>query len=644
VDPLSTDALRINVLGPIEVWIGGTCQKATSKRVASLLGLLAATPAMRMGKDEMGAMLWPDSDSQARRRNLRQLVFLCRQNLSEAESCLQSDDMDIWLDSSVATDLSDFRRLAASDDINDLNEAQRLYRGFLLSDFDDSVILSRRQDAHEAWVDLSFKLINRFHRDGDSGAACHVARSLVTLDPLDERSRFALIRLLASTQSLSVAKQEYADLEVRMKRDLGVSPSLPLHRLLSKVARNQPIDVISPVQARPSSSRWRIVAVVCLSLAIISVGVLKFAGQAPRSSTEILAEFSSTGGPPNASLALLTEQLAESSWIEAYGTKEEAWRALLAPKADRLLEVMTWAVQNDPEQAVQIGGALERYFLLINRQSEWAALLDEALRKAAPGQSAAYARALIAVAIANPAIDQSLNIERLHRAQQITKVLDDPFLQIQAVRAEGFLNAHYQRPVPARALYERALDMARQSKEERQIALCLFCLGIMGPDPNADPDDDLARRVRCAIESYDHFLTLSNVWGIRASSTVLASNCLDLAKRGTAKSVVEDGLKRLISAADQERALGNPPGRLQSLMAATRLAVRIGNKSTACLLLRQLIKDGAGASLGFAKLSQLRIACYALDQEYYLHEIAESPPSDEPARQSPQEIVESVLN
>jgi len=638
--------IRICVLGPVEVWIDGVCQKPPGRRISALLGLLAAAPSYRLSKDEVAASLWPDSDGASRRRSLRQLIFLLRQAFGASGDVLVKSDEDaIWLDERVSTDLHAFLELADSDDVDSLARAHALYRGFLLTDLDDPAILGRRQEIHEAWTSLSFKLINRLHKDGNSQAACQVARTLATTDPLDERSRFALIRLLATTQSLSAAKAEYADLDAKLRRDLGVSPSLPLPKLLAKVSRNQPIDLETP-DVPGETPKFRSLGLAAAALVVLLVALCAplLLRRAPSSPTEFMTTFASHPGPVDVELAGLTEQMGELAWEEAYGPREETWRAVIAPKADRLVEVMRWAVAGDPAQAVRIGGALERYFLLINRQSEWADLLREALAKAPPAPSAAYARAQIALAIASPGTDPEANFNRLHEAQRMCDRLDETFLRIQAVRAEGFINAHLERPVPARALYERALDLARKSREERQIALCLFCLCIMGPDPGAEPNDDLARRMRCAIESYDRFVSLSNVWGIRASSAVLGANLLELAKRDQAKSIAEDGLKRLVSAAEQERSLGNPPGRLQNLKAATRLAVQLGNKSTACDLLRQLIKDGAGASLGFEKLSRLRVACYALDPDFYVTALGPAPKASFATRQSPQEIIDSVLN
>ncbi len=637
-------SLWIGVLGSVEVHVDGARTGANGKRVLALLGMLACAPSRRLGKEELGAVIWPEADSQLRRRNLRQLVFLVRQGFGQgADRWLGSDEANLWLQPEVQTDLADFCRLASSNDTSDLLQAHELYRGYLLSELDTPRILEQRSDIHEQWHELSFKLVNIFHRQGDSDKACQIARRLSTLDPLDERSRFALIRLLAVSQSLSMARQEYADLETQLGRDLGISPSLQLSRLLSKVTSARPIDE-GPHRVERTLPRVRTVALVgSLLLLLVAVSVARLVSKQPATPQDFKAVLQSHSGTPDLSLVGSVEAMGELAWADAYGPQEGMWMSVIANHADLIMETMEWASKHDPQKALRIGGSLERYFLLINRQNQWAIPLRNVVEGTSSSDSFGLARAQIALAIANPALDDKGNVRRLHDAQRVTATLGEKFLQIQAFRAEGFLNAYLQRPIPARQLYEKALKMAREYREDRQVALCLFCLGIMGPDPTAEPKDDLARRVQNTVESFDRFLELSNVWGVRASTAVLAANLLNLAKQGNARHVVESGLDRLTKAAQQECSYGNPPGQLQALSSALRLAVQLEEKQKACEILKQLILDGVGSSLGPEKRARLRMACFSIDPIFYQANLGSIEPHRAYPKQSAQEIIDSVF-
>lgn len=651
--------VKIRVLGSIEVVVDGELTKIGGRRVSALLGWIAALDSKSAKKDDIANAFWPNSDLQTRRRNLRQLIFLARKALSPyGDSALLTNEEQVWLSDQVTSDLDELQAQSNSDVSSQRLEAQQLYRGYLLSDLEDSDWLSKRLEVHDFWTEMSYDLIEQFEREGSITEAIAVARSLARLDPLDERARFALVSLLA-IQSPVAARQEYSDLERQLAKELGSSPSIPLSRLIaineggstttsySNVRPREPEKwelKTNPIHSatRKNTNRMRAFWAVLL-LVFVCVLTIQRLQREPPVPDALVASLKSDSGPIDSKLAKDAETFSELAWVDAYGPKEEAWRIRIAPLEDRLTSIMKWTVTNEPSRAVRIGGALERYFLLINRQKEWAALLKSALEKAPKEESLTYARAETALVIANPTGGFEANLERIRHAQRICEDREDAFLKVQTIRAEGFLNGALEHHAEARDLYEKALVLARQLGEDRQIALCLFCLGIMGPDPRIQPADDFSRRIRATIEAFDRFSSLSNVWGIRASASLLAGNLPRFVASGSSSSLAQEGMQRLISAADLERRFGNPPVRLANLLNAAKIAILVQDSKTACDLLYQVSVGDAGGGLGFQERHRLKLACYKVDSVYAKQLFREMRTDDSLPSQSSLEILESVL-
>ncbi len=647
--------LRITLLGPMTVRLSAeTPVRVTSKRNALLLGLLAVRPGEQVPRDDLAAAIWPDTDLQTSRRNLRQLVFLLRQFLDafgEDRLVVLEDSLAIKSDA-VCTDLQEFMTHASGENPEDWAAAISVYGGHFLEDADDISIIRQRHELNDLYVATLFNLINHHYALDQFDEAIGLARRAVQADPLDERSRFALVRLLGATRQLTGAKQEYEDLESRMQKELGTKPSVALDRLLRKVKRGQVTEMDEVAAGMEESPKARLAfnPLIIGTLVIVLVAVIGFMlRRKPELSyegiREGLASVSQQGSTDEAQArrSALFRQLGELAWKDVYGSNEDYWRSELVPQTDRLLQVMEWCAANDPATAVQIGGALERYFLLMNKQGQWGQLLNKALEVAKPERSAFYARAEVALAIALPGTDETELKNRLADALSIYRELGDRFGEAQTIRIQGFIQAHRRRNIESRQFYESALELSRETNNERQVALCLFCLGIIGPDPREEKDQDLARRVQCMIESYDRFRGLSNIWGTRSAAANLAVNAELLAQSGKADQVVRECCKRLIGAAEFEQTLANPVGQFADLAAAVRVSMALGDRHAAAELLARFLTEAFGAGLSSADRVQLSLACYKLDPQFFRQRFKATTPPGGGTPQSPQEIVNSVL-
>lgn len=243
--------IEIRLLGGFRVETPGDGgARFESQKVRALLAYLALHPDSDVTRDHLAELLWPDSDPNAGRRNLRQALYNLRQALgergsgmvrngrSQASVRLHLDDDD-FLD--VAAFLVAWRRgLPGGDEVvaGELAAAAELYRGDLLAGFlvrdsfdFESWLLTEQERFRDAAVQTFRALVEHFSTRGDFDAAVNWCHRLLAIDPLSEEAHRELIRLhvLAGRRRRALAR--YEELEKLLQRELGVEP-MPQSRKL----------------------------------------------------------------------------------------------------------------------------------------------------------------------------------------------------------------------------------------------------------------------------------------------------------------------------------------------------------------------------------------------------------------------------
>lgn len=241
--PLTT--LEIRLLGGFQVLRdGAACERFESQRVRALLAHLACHRDRPTSRDRLAALLWPDEDPAAARRNLRQAIYNLRTALGpggrRATTALLADHQTLQLDpaAEVWLDVEAFERSAARGlaadgppRVRELTRAAQLYRGdFLLGfhldgseTFEDWLIAEQerlRETAIQALRALAATLTAR----GEYRFAVRHARQLVEMDPLSEEAQRELMRLYALSGRRERALAQFEDLSDLLERELGVQP------------------------------------------------------------------------------------------------------------------------------------------------------------------------------------------------------------------------------------------------------------------------------------------------------------------------------------------------------------------------------------------------------------------------------------
>ena len=221
--------LTIRLLGPPEILVDGRPLAVDTRKAVAILALLAVE-VRPFARDEIAALLWPESDDVAARGALRRTLSALHAAVGEGPLLIERGR--IALDPGrVDVDLDRVQRAATSTDRATLTKAVALARGGFLSGFHlrdspefDDWRASRAVAIERTVLTLLDRLVVAAERDGDVPAAIGAANRLLDLDPLDEGAHVRLMELLAASGDRSGALRQYRTCVATLQRELGVAP------------------------------------------------------------------------------------------------------------------------------------------------------------------------------------------------------------------------------------------------------------------------------------------------------------------------------------------------------------------------------------------------------------------------------------
>jgi DNA-binding SARP family transcriptional activator/tetratricopeptide (TPR) repeat protein len=245
--------LDIRVLGPLEVDVDGTPLVVDTRKAIAILAILAVE-GRPFAREELAALLWPDSDDEAARGALRRTLSVLRSALGDR--WLVVDRTRVALDhDSVRLDVRALQALvaetgprparsgvhggasappASSTAISQaaaVSAATAIVRGPFLAGFSlrDSPEFDDWRATRATFVEREvlgvFDRLAAVARDaGDVAAAVRAATKRVDLDPLDEGAHRRLMALLAEGGDRPAAIRQYRSCVGVLERELGVAP------------------------------------------------------------------------------------------------------------------------------------------------------------------------------------------------------------------------------------------------------------------------------------------------------------------------------------------------------------------------------------------------------------------------------------
>lgn len=264
-----TSGLDIRVLGPLEVLVDGVPIVVDTRKALAILAILAVEQ-RAFAREELAALLWPESADESARGALRRTLSVLRSALGDR--WLRVDRTSVSLDiDGVSVDLDELERVAAASPGTspragstvaigvDLVRGPFLV-GFSLRDssaFDDWH--ATRATHVERQVKMAFdRLAEGAAEAGDLGSAIRIAEHRLGVDTLDEPAHRHLIALHAQAGDRTAAIRQYRTCVAIFERELGVAPLAETTELYEAIRDGAPVAVPSRLPARTVVARARI--------------------------------------------------------------------------------------------------------------------------------------------------------------------------------------------------------------------------------------------------------------------------------------------------------------------------------------------------------------------------------------------------
>ena len=221
--------LRLRTLGglTIEDEKGPLAGAIARKRSLALLALVAMSTEQGMSRDRLLAYLWPESDTDRARNNLKQTLFQLRQELHEnvfvrTPGALRLDP------NAISIDACDFQAALAR---GNPTTAVTLYRGPFLDGFYLPALVeferwveSERASLAQRYAGALEALADTAAGMGDHHGAADWWRRLAAVDPLSSRYALGLMRSLAQAGDRAAALEHARVYEELVHAELETSP------------------------------------------------------------------------------------------------------------------------------------------------------------------------------------------------------------------------------------------------------------------------------------------------------------------------------------------------------------------------------------------------------------------------------------
>src|SRR5215470_10090801 len=255
--PAGMAKLQLTLLGGFEARSDSGLSLAMSRKKAQmLLAYLALHPTHTHLRDKLATLLWDDAPAEQARQSLRQTLFAIRQALPFDPTVVDGDSVAFAADA-VTVDVSEFEQVARSHDPNELERAAALYQADLLEGISpgsaqfEEWLRAERERLHELALEAFAKLLGHQMKLGATEPAIQTALRLLSLDPLQEVTHRALMRLYAAKGRRAAALRQYQVCVDILQRELGIEPEEATKQVYRELLPQSPPRAVAAQAAEP---------------------------------------------------------------------------------------------------------------------------------------------------------------------------------------------------------------------------------------------------------------------------------------------------------------------------------------------------------------------------------------------------------
>jgi DNA-binding SARP family transcriptional activator len=345
-------SLVIQLLGPVEIHVDGTPLSVDTRKAVALLAYLAVA-GRAQDREHLADLLWPGYDEERGRATLRRTLSALKSGVGEG--WIQVDRTSVGLVSEGVH--LDVRALDDLDQLHPHPEGEScpaclqtlkgivdihrgdFMQGFTLRDargFEEWQMAQSEIVRRELGKTLDL-LVDSYVALGHDDDALVIAEKRIGLDPLNEPTYRALMRIHARKGERGAVVDSYRTLVATLERDLGVEPleeTTDLYRALSRGATPQPSSQRPTTVGDPGrlpfvgrSHEWDRLVAAYQGAASLIVGI---EGEAGIGKTRLAEEFVSHARSLGAKTVTVRSHEGESN--VAYGVLTDALRELVTSR------------------------------------------------------------------------------------------------------------------------------------------------------------------------------------------------------------------------------------------------------------------------------------------------------------------------
>ena len=229
----------------------------SSKKARALLAYVAMREPMRVSRERLASLLWPDRVDRQARQNLRKCIAALRRDLGgHADGLLAIDGETVAIRDVVTVDARRLRELADADTMVDLDQAAALCRGPFVSDlaaegeeFRDWALAERAQLDAAAGTILA-KLASHADQAGDARKALQASSRLTAIDPFREDWQRLILRIAARHVDRDQALMQAKSFTALLRKELDVEPEAETAALIEQIKAGDIAPIPAPIRDR----------------------------------------------------------------------------------------------------------------------------------------------------------------------------------------------------------------------------------------------------------------------------------------------------------------------------------------------------------------------------------------------------------
>jgi DNA-binding SARP family transcriptional activator len=250
--------LSIKMLGQVNISCNGVniTDKMSTKQIA-LICLLVLNHDREMNREKLCAYLWPDSDEEAARYNLRYNLWKMKnlipadpkgQNfiLITKDSCRVNKKYRFQCDRLCIDSFDPHKQKS----VEELLQLKELFKGDFLEGFYmkncnefNEIILFERVVCQTKQIEIMQKLADLYEEVNRSEEELQVLHEMMTIEPYNENFAYRILNIYKKTGNRTSAINYFKKFESKLRRELNIAPNNDL-KLLYRTLTETPGSMI----------------------------------------------------------------------------------------------------------------------------------------------------------------------------------------------------------------------------------------------------------------------------------------------------------------------------------------------------------------------------------------------------------------